>query len=182
MAVALAASIAWAVFLMAGGHLLGIGEMPPPSLATPEIARPAEFRWSLLDLDGKPVEFADFRGRPILLNIWATWCGPCLEEMPSIARLAAGDDLKGRDIAFVCVSTDESAEGLRQFMKTRGKDWPMTVLRATSIPPVFQTEGIPATFLIGPDGKIASFEMGAAQWDDPSVVYFLQKMAASGRK
>jgi thiol-disulfide isomerase/thioredoxin len=175
MAIGLAVVIASVVFLATVGRVLKVGELEPPSLATLGITRPADFRWTLLDLDGKPVEFSSFQGRPILLNIWATWCGPCLQEMPSIANLAASEDLKGRGIVFLCVSTDDSAEALRQFMK--GKDWKMTVLRATSIPPVFQTEGIPATFLIAPDGRIAAAEMNAAVWDDPSVVYFLQKMA-----
>ena len=175
LAVGLALAISWAVFAMSARRMLGVGEMGPPSLERSDSPRPADFGWTLLDLDDKPVDFAGFKGRPILLNLWATWCPPCLQEMPSIANLAASDELKGRKIAFVCVSTDESAEALRQFMKD--KDWKMTILRATSIPPAFQTEGIPATFLITPEGRIAAAELGAAQWDDPSVVAFLEKLS-----
>ena len=60
----------------------------------------------------------------------------------------------------------------------RDKKWPMTVLRATELPDVFLTDGIPATFLIAPDGRIAASEVGAARWDDPSVVEFLERLAA----
>ena len=74
----------------------------------------------------------------------------------------ASPDLEGRNVAIVCVSTDESAEALRRYLKD--KDWKMTILQATSIPPAFQTEGIPATFLITPEGKIAVAEIGAARW------------------
>ena len=49
----------------------------------------ADFSWKLQDLEGKPVDFASFKGKPVFLNVWATWCGPCVKEMPSIARLAA---------------------------------------------------------------------------------------------
>jgi thiol-disulfide isomerase/thioredoxin len=176
LAVALAVVIAWVIFVSFARKSLKLGDLAPPSLANSPVPRPADFGWTLLDLDGKPVDFARFKGRTILLNLWATWCEPCLKEMPSIANLAASEDLKGRNIAFVCVSTDESAEALRQFMKD--KDWKMTVLRAKSLPPSFETEGIPATFLIAPDGGIAATEIGAAQWDDPSVIAFLQKLSS----
>jgi thiol-disulfide isomerase/thioredoxin len=176
LAVGLAVVIAWVIFVSSARQMLKLDGLAPPSLESSAVPRPVDFGWTLLDLDGKPVDFARFKGRTILLNLWATWCPPCLKEMPSIANLAASEDLKGRNIVFLCVSTDESAEALRQFMKD--KDWKMTVLRATSLPPSFETEGIPATFLIGPDGGIAAAEIGAAQWDDPSVIAFLQKLAA----
>jgi thiol-disulfide isomerase/thioredoxin len=176
LVVGLAVVIAWSIFASSARRVLKVGELSPPDLATLAVPRPVDFRWSLLDLDGKPVDFASFQGRPILLNLWATWCPPCLEEMPAIANLAASEGLKGRDVAIICVSTDESAESLRQFMKD--KEWKATVLRATALPPCFQTEGIPATFLINRGGRIVSAQLGPAQWDDPSVIAFLQKMAA----
>ena len=61
-----------------------------------------------------------------------------------------------------------------------GKNWPMTVLRATEVPPVFSTAGIPATFLLDPDGRVVASETGAAKWDDPSVIAFFARMAGRG--
>jgi thiol-disulfide isomerase/thioredoxin len=133
----------------------------------------AEYDWRLLDLDGKEVGFSQFKGKSIFLNIWATWCGPCVGEMPSIARLAAEPRLK--DVAFVCVSTDDDAKTVTRFLA--GKGWPMTVLRATDIPPVFATDAIPATFLITPDGRVAAAEVGASDWDKPEVVAFLESLS-----
>ena len=175
MAIGLAALLAWVIFLATSNQVIRPGELGAPSLQASGVPRPADFRWTLLDLDDKPVDFESFRGRPILLNLWATWCPPCLAEMPSIAHLAANQRLKDKGVVFVCVSTDDSAEKLRGFLKD--KDWGMTILRATSIPPAFQTEGIPATFLIAPDGRIATAEVGSARWDDPSVVDFLEELA-----
>jgi thiol-disulfide isomerase/thioredoxin len=175
LAVGIAVVIVWVLIASSSRKLLNVGEMEPPVLDMTEIPRPLDFRWTLEDLDGQPVDFARFKGRPILLNLWATWCPPCVKEMPSIAALASSEELKGRDIAFVCVATDESAAAVRSFLKDKG--WPMTMLRATSVPPAFQTEGIPATFLISPDGRVVTGEMGAANWNDPSVVYALQKLA-----
>ena len=178
LAIGLAALLAWVAFLATTGPVGNSTGMAAPSLQASAVPRPAEFAWTLLGLDDKPVEFSKFRGKAILLNVWATWCPPCLEEMPSIAHLAANPMLKEKGVAFVCVSTDKSSQALRDFLKD--KDWGMTILRATSIPPGFQTEGIPATFLIAPDGRVVATEMGAARWDDPSVVDFLKDLAKPG--
>jgi thiol-disulfide isomerase/thioredoxin len=123
--------------------------------------------------DGSSFRLADLRGKVVVIDFWATWCPPCVAELPSIARLAADPRLK--EVAFLCVATDESAETVRDFL--RDKDWPMTVLHATSLPNVFTTDGIPATFLIAPDGRTVAMEVGAAAWDDPSAVEYLEKLA-----
>jgi thiol-disulfide isomerase/thioredoxin len=177
LAIGLAGVIAWAIFLATSSQLRSSEGLSAPSLESPDIPRPVDFRWSLLDLDGKPVDFASFRGRPILLNLWATWCGPCLKEMPSIASLASNPRLQKQGVVFLSVSVDDSPERLRSFMKDQS--WGMTILQANSIPPVFETEGIPATFVIAPDGRIVASEVGAAKWDDPTVVDFLEKLAKS---
>jgi thiol-disulfide isomerase/thioredoxin len=140
------------------------------------IDQPAEYSWILEDLDERQVPFSRFQGKTVFLNIWATWCGPCVREMPSIARLAARETFKDKNIAFVCVSVDDATETVRQFV--RDKNWPMTVLHASARPPVFQTEGIPATFVISPAGRIVAAEVGSTDWDQPDVVAFLEKTAA----
>jgi len=138
---------------------------------------PADYSWTITDLNDRPVSFSTFKGRPVFLNIWATWCGPCVAELPSIARLARHPKLADKAIAFVCVSTDDSSQVVSRFLQ--GKDWPMTFLRTEQgkIPPVFYSEGIPATFLIGSDGKIAAVQIGSVEWDEPRVVAFLEKLA-----
>jgi thiol-disulfide isomerase/thioredoxin len=143
------------------------------------IDRPAEYGWTLADLKEQPVRFTRFQGKTVFLNIWATWCGPCVAEMPSIARLAANPRLKGKDIEFVCVSVDDSAAAVKSFLSK--KDWPMTVLHASSLPPVFSTDGIPATFVISPSGRIVAAEVGSSNWDSPDVVAFLEKTAAGAK-
>ncbi len=132
-----------------------------------------DFQWALRDLDGKPVAFSQYQGKAIFLNVWATWCPPCVKEMPSIARLAANPKLK--DVVFLCASIDDSIEPVKTFL--HGKNWPMTVVHSGEVPSVFSTEGIPATFLIGPDGRVASSEIGSTDWDTPEVIAFLEKLA-----
>ncbi len=138
---------------------------------------PADYNWKLEDLGEQPVQFSRFKGKTVFLNIWATWCPPCVGEMPSIARLAENPRLKGKNIEFVCVSTDDSTDKVVRFV--RDKHWPMTVLRAQSLPPVFLTEAIPATYIITPGGRIVAAEVGANDWDKAEVVAFLEKAAAT---
>ncbi len=139
----------------------------------PVIGGKADYSWQLTDLSGKPVDLKTYEGRVVFLNIWATWCGPCREEMPSIARLAANPKLK--DVAFLCVSS-ESVEPVKSYIEQTKP--PMTMLLAAdSPPPVFTTEGIPATFIIAPTGRIVRSEVGSMDWDDPAVVKMLEELS-----
>jgi thiol-disulfide isomerase/thioredoxin len=138
---------------------------------------PADYTWKLEDLTEQPVQFSRFKGKAVFLNIWATWCGPCVGEMPSIAKLAENPLLKSKNIEFVCVSTDDSVDTVVEFV--RDKKWPMTVLHARSLPPVFLTDAIPATYIISPGGRIVAAEVGANDWNTADVVAFLEKTAAA---
>lgn len=163
------------------GYLAFFGPRAPrPSLEDSAMSEPADYNWSASDLEGQPVPFSRFRGKPLFLNFWATWCPPCVGEMPSIAELAANPKFQGKDLQFVCVSVDNSADAVRRFLKD--KKWSMTFLRTESMPQVFQTEGIPATFMIDAGGRIASFQLGATDWSAPEVVAFLDKLAATPPK
>jgi thiol-disulfide isomerase/thioredoxin len=143
-----------------------------------EVGPPVDYSWQLIDLDDKPVSFSQFKGKPIFLNIWATWCPPCVREMPSIAALANNPRLREHGVEFICVAADDSAEKVRRFLE--GHEWKMTFLRINEakIPPVFDAEGLPATFLIDPQGRVRSREIGALDWNDPEVVELLDRLAA----
>jgi thiol-disulfide isomerase/thioredoxin len=170
--IALVFVLFWAVYLA----FFGPRQRGP--LEGTGLDRPAEYDWLLEDLSGQPVPFSDFKGKTVFLNIWATWCGPCVTEMPSIARLADNPRFTGKKIEFVCVSTDGDIEPVRRFVEN--KKWSMTVLHARTLPPVFSTDGIPATFIIAPDGRIVAAQVGSSDWDDPKVVQLLEKTAAAG--
>ena len=171
LALGLASVLAWVIFLATAGQVFKLGTLAPPDLRKAGDSAPIEFDWTLLDLDGNPVDFAGSRTADLPEPLVRPGCGPCIEEMPTIANLAANPEVKRLGVAFLCVSVDESAAAPFDF--ARGKPWEMTILRATSIPPVFQAEGIPATFLIAPDGRIVSSFLGSARWDDPTVIEFL---------
>jgi thiol-disulfide isomerase/thioredoxin len=172
--VAVGLAVAWIIYLILFGPRSGHeGPLPLPALKRPVPPIVTDYRWVLRDLQDAPVPFEKYKGRVVFLNLWATWCPPCVAELPAIANLASNPRLK--DVAFLCVSTDESPEAVRSFLQD--KNWPMTILRATDVPKAFATEAIPATFVIAPDGRVVAAEVGAAQWDDPSVVDFLEGLS-----
>lgn len=167
--------IAWSTYLYFAGPRAGTGDLAAPRLGAPMPPRRADYRWTLAGLDGRPVELGRYRGKALFLNVWATWCPPCVAEMPSIDGLAANPRLK--DVAFVCVAADD-AESVRRFVERRKLKVPVLVA-ADPPPEPFDSEAIPATFIIAPDGTIVAEEVGASRWDDPSVVDLLESLARS---
>lgn len=138
-----------------------------------EIGGKADYSWTMRSLDGETVTLSKYAGKPIFLNVWATWCGPCMVEMPSIGRLAQNPKLKG--VEFLCVATDETPGPVQEYVKS--KKPPMTILHANgSTPKVFHTDGIPATFIIAPNGRIVRAEVGSNEWDSEDVVKLLEDL------
>jgi thiol-disulfide isomerase/thioredoxin len=132
--------------------------------------------WNLVDLEGRPVSLASFRGKPVFLNIWATWCPPCVAEMPSIEALAGKAQLAGVQFACVSVEGTEETERVRKFAAERKMSVPIYVTDAPP-PPAFRSEGIPATYILNADGEVVASQIGASKWDDPRVVELLETLA-----
>lgn len=152
------------------------GRLTAPSLHKPRGQYTADFGWPLASAaDGSVLSLEKFRGKTIFLNIWATWCPPCVAELPAIERLAANPKLK--DVAFLAVS-NEDLETIQHFTRQRGYKIPFYRADPDGMPQIFQTDAIPATFIIAPDGRIATAQLGSAEWDDPSVVDYLIKLTS----
>jgi len=134
----------------------------------------ADRGWTFHTLDGEPATLDAFKDKVVVLNFWATWCGPCVAEMPSLDRLraAVADD----PVAIVLVS-DEDASTIRSFLSKQAMT--LTSYRSKgSTPALFATDGIPTTFIVTPDGRIVARHVGMATWDDPSVVTFVRSLAS----
>ena len=177
---ALGLCVAWLVFIAFFGPSLDLADrlLPPDLAGTGTGSRiPVDWDWKLRDLNNQPVSFAKFQGRTLVVNMWATWCGPCRAELPSLAALADIPRLRERGIEVVCISTDESPEELRQYVA--GKPWKMTILRAIAPTSAFLSDGLPATFIVAPDGRVAATQLGPARWDDPAVIQFLESLATA---
>jgi len=122
----------------------------------------------LRTLEGQIVDASTFSDRTLFLNFWATWCAPCVAELPSIERLVKR--LEGTDVAFACVSR-EPLDKVKTFATGKPLRVPFYVL-ADEPPAIFETRSIPATFIVK-DGDIVSQHIGAARWDTDEIVAML---------
>ena len=116
--------------------------------------------FTLKDMNGHDVRLADYRGKPILINFWATWCGPCMLETPELVELAA--DYRDSELVILGISTDDTAEQIRPFAARYKVSYPLLVGRDRE--DVFSAfglgAGIPTTVFVRPDGSIAARLLG----------------------
>ena len=140
-----------------------------------------------LALDGETMSLEDFDGQVILLNIWATWCEPCLEEMPSMQRLYDALDDDAFEILAVSIdapfgqSDDFGREGgdLDLFAKELGLTFQILHDPSGEIQRTYQTTGVPETFLIGRDGLIYKKVAGGTHWDAPVNEELVRRLLVS---
>jgi thiol-disulfide isomerase/thioredoxin len=127
----------------------------------------------LTNLSNSPIDLGQYDGKTIFINFWATWCKPCLEEMPSIQK--AQGILKDENIVFLFAS-DETAEQIEKFKS--GHDYNFNYVRVEN-PEELNIMALPTTFIFNPDGKLAFSEMGYRKWDDKSNIDLIINIAKS---
>lgn len=133
------------------------------------------YAWSVKDLDGNEVPMAQFRGKPLFINFWATWCPPCRAELPNVQRLY--DTMKDQGIGFLLISS-ETPEQVKTFLKGNSYTFPCYLVEEE--PPMpFRVGSIPTTLLMTPDGKIAFTHSGAVAWDGQRTQEFLKQLAGT---
>lgn len=126
-------------------------------------------------LDGKKISLTDFKGKVVFLNIWATWCPPCREEMPSMEKLY--QELKGNDFEILAVSVDASgATAVAPFMKEYKLSFPALLDPGGTIKNLYGTTGVPESFIIGKEGIIEKVVIGPMDWSTPEVVRFFRNL------
>ncbi|WP_340065423.1 TlpA disulfide reductase family protein [Ascidiimonas aurantiaca] len=124
-----------------------------------------DYNWVLKEMEtGNTFNMKEARGKVVLVNLWATWCPPCIAEMPSLQKLY--DDYKDK-VVFLFV-TDESARKVNVFMEKNGYDLPI-YNSVSKIPAELYSRSIPATYLLDGNGKIVIKKKGAADWNSKAV-------------
>jgi thiol-disulfide isomerase/thioredoxin len=113
----------------------------------------------------------NFKGKPLFVNFWATWCPPCVAEMPSIQRLY--DEYEDK-VAFILIS-NEDATVIHEFIEKNGYTLPVYSL-LSNVPAVFETSTIPSTYLVSPSGRLLIRKTGAAKWDSPKIKKILDQL------
>lgn len=123
---------------------------------------------SLEDLSGAQVKVAAFRGRPVVLNFWATWCESCRTEMTSLQRLA--EHFRGTAVTVLTVDVGESRDRVRSFLGETGVKLPVLLDSDGSAASRWQVVGLPTSFVLGPDGQIRYYFVGELDWMRKDVV------------
>jgi thiol-disulfide isomerase/thioredoxin len=153
--------------------------LPEPALRADGMAviTRADYGWPLRTLDNRPVTLGDYRGRVVFLNLWATWCPPCVAELRSIAALR--DSMAGEDIAFLLVSP-ERAEPVLAFLRQQQHELPV-LLEDGRMPDSFGLRALPTTFVISPEGDVVLRHRGAADWNNDAVRRLLRALGGTAR-
>lgn len=122
----------------------------------------------LNDLTGNVHRLADYRGRVVLINFWATWCEPCRDEMPSIERLRA--KLAGRPFTVLAVNVDEPQSRIRTFLARLPLGFPVLLDPGRRATRAWSVRVLPASFVVGPDGRVRYAAVGELDWSAPPAV------------
>ncbi len=122
----------------------------------------------------QPRSLADFRGKIVLLNVWATWCAPCIKEIPALDHLAAA--LNGADFAVVAVSVDRKGiDAVRKVFTERDvQKLPIYIDRSSEALRTVRAIGLPTSLLIDREGREFGRAVGPAQWDDDATIAFFR--------
>ncbi|MCM1191289.1 MAG: TlpA family protein disulfide reductase [Butyrivibrio sp.] len=128
------------------------------------VAEGDEYRdFTVVLADGSDFTLSDHEGSVILLNFWATWCGPCVGEMPAFPRLL---EKYGDALTLIAVDLGEKADTVESFLERNGYDFPVALDTEGDIGSLYPSDGIPYTVLIGRDGRIAYIHLGASGADE----------------
>lgn len=153
---------------LAGLGLVRAGAPANDQVLTPMPERPAAPAFDLKDPKDQPQRLADYRGKTVILNFWATWCPPCREEMPSMQR--AHESLSGDGIAVVAINVGEDADTIRSFLADNPVDFPLPMDLDSRVVQSYPVMGLPTTFVIDPDGHLTYVATGGREWDDPKLL------------
>jgi thiol-disulfide isomerase/thioredoxin len=172
-----------AAVLVAMGVLYGIGQGPvhaKPAMPAPlaaETKAPAVPKSAFVDAGGGKHSIGDFKGRYVLVNLWATWCAPCVSELPSLVKLQAA--VPGLKVLAVDVGHDKT-DNAAAFLKSHNAsalgtyvDTELALLHA------FGAYGLPTTVLIDPSGKEVAKAQGPADWASPQSVAYFKSLTSS---
>ena len=143
------------------------------SLLTKLNGKPAP-AFKLLDVDEKTYTLADYKGKPLIVNFWATWCPPCRKEIPSMNR--AWSKIKNEGIAMVAINVGESSDEVFSFTAEYPIDFTVLLDQTGSISRTWPINGLPSTFIIDTEGNLVYQAVGGREWDSDEILDVIRKL------
>lgn len=149
----------------------------PPDTGAPRVGQPlADF--ALPDLGGRTVQLASLRGKVVFVNVWATWCQPCIEEMPTIQKLH--ERLQPRGLTVLAVSLDALGEQVvGPFMRTYQLTFPTLLDVKNVVQRLYRTTGVPESFIVDKQGILVEKVIGPRDWAHPQVLALFERLMAA---
>lgn len=157
--------------------LMKIGLFQPKiekTIENTQSKKEANYQFEMIDADGKITTMEDLKGKVVFLNFWATWCGPCIAEMPTIQKLY--DKFKDdKDVVILTVEVENKKEKAKNFMTSKNLTLPIVFPNST-IPKEFFDYALPTTIILDKQGNIAHTTLGMADYSGQEVVDFLNEL------
>jgi len=128
---------------------------------------------TMLGLSGPSRQLSQYRGKPLIINVWASWCGPCQQEMGSLERLARSKT--GQQVTLIGISTDDYPEAARAFLKRYPTSFSHYIDQQLLLENMLGAAQLPLTLLVDAQGRVLAKHVGAQQWDSPQALQFIGK-------
>jgi cytochrome c biogenesis protein CcmG/thiol:disulfide interchange protein DsbE len=130
-------------------------------------------------LDGERTGLVQLRGKPVLLNVWATWCHPCRQEIPALEQLHRTYAARGLQVIGVSIDAGDQQQAIREFLAEYGASYPIWLDPDSEVTAAFSTMGVPNTFLIGPDGQVLWKHVGPVTADNAELRRLIERSLPS---
>ena len=144
-------------------------------LLTEVVNSPVADDFTLMNTQGQNVSLSDYRGKFVLLNFWATWCPPCVEEMPALSDLHNTLKLPEGGLHVVAIHVGPALATVNQFLQDRPVSFDVLIDSEMALA-AWEVAGLPTTFLISPSGKIIHKAVGEREWNAPAMQDLLKKI------
>ena len=133
--------------------------------------------FTLPQLPSGKLSLSQFKGQVVVVNFWATWCPPCIEETPSLEQFAA--QMKPDGVTVIGVSVDENGQALQNFVQHFHISYPVARDPGAALANSYGTYKLPESYIIGRDGHVAEKIIGATNWTDPRMIAFVKSLTAT---
>ena len=131
--------------------------------------------FTLPSLDGSDVSLSDYRGKWVFVNFWATWCGPCVVEMPMMNNLYK--ELNGEGLEMVAISIDKKdVADVQAFVDEHKLVFTVLHDKESSLSSIYGLTSLPLSYVISPEGKVVAQAHGAREWDNPQMVQYIRDL------
>lgn len=141
---------------------------------TPIPEKPLAPEFELVDMDGTKHKLSDYRGGPLIVNFWATWCPPCREELPSMNR--AWKKVKDQGIHMLAINVGEDEDTIFSFTGDYPINFTVLLDESGEIINQWPIRGLPTTFVLDPEGRIVYRAIGGREWDDDNLLDIVRSL------